>query len=91
MKKILSFLCMIAMVCTVLVPMTAIEVEAAEPFQGWTLTGGAYVEDGVLHMKSIAAGTGPQATVTAANATGNSMLPDQYTILFSMKANSMCL
>ncbi len=89
MKKILSFICMLAMVCTVLVPMTAVEVEAAA-FDGWTLTGGAYVEDGVLHMMSNPTGeSGAQATVTAATATGNSMLPDQYTILFSMKVTSL--
>ncbi len=89
MKKILSFICMLAMVCTVLVPMTSVEVEAAA-FQGWTLSGGAYVEDGVLHMMSNpTGGKGSQATVTAATATGNSMLPDQYTILFSMKVNSL--
>ncbi len=88
MKKILSMLCTIALLFSVLAPVTSIEVSAAA-WDGWTLTGGAYVEDGVLHVKSNAAGEMSQATASASVLTGGQLIvPDKYTLTFSMKVNS---
>ena len=89
MKKILSFICVLTLLCTVLAPLSVIEVSAAN-FSGWTLSNGAYVEDGILYMISNPEGTGPQAQGKGeALGAGTSMLPDQYTISFSMKATSV--
>ncbi len=78
MKKIISFICTIALMCTVLAPLAVVEVSAAakDPWADWLLENGAYVEDGVLVLKDLS------------SAKLNGQLPDQYTLSFSMKVDT---
>ena len=78
MKKILSFICALVLLCTVLVPLTAFEASAAakDPWKGWAFEDNAKVVDGVLVSKDYS------------RATMSFILPDKYTMSFSMKVNA---
>ena len=81
MKKILSFICVLTLVCTLLVPVSLIEVSAASEMDKWTLVRTARIEDGVLYIE------GNCYALIPSSAYGFSQLPDQYTLSFSMKIN----
>ncbi len=81
MKRIMALICTTALLCTLLTAVTPVSVSATDPWEGWTLAGDAKIEDGVLHMISNAAGSGTQATKNFGT------LPQQYTVMFSMKIN----
>lgn len=86
MKKLISFICTLALLLTVFAPLTMTRVEASTvPFSRWKLTGEARVVDGVLYMTNNTTGSNSQAILETSVA-GFSTLPDKYTIYFSMKA-----
>ena len=71
---------MLAILCTVPVPMSSVSVSAAaeDGWSQWKLAGNAKVTDGILYMTS---GDGTTATYSGT-------FPDRFTLSFSMKVNS---
>ncbi len=83
MKKIISLVCIIALLCTMVLPMLSLTVSATDyPSSKWTLKNGAVDENGVIHLKATQSGTGPQAVLS------HTFSKDIYTIQFSLKINS---
>ena len=82
MKKILSLICSVAIVLSLVIPAVKIEVSASE-MDSWTLAGDAKIENGVLHLKSEKA----EATIPS-SLYGMRLLPEKYTVSYSMKVNS---
>lgn len=82
MKKIISLICVLALVLSVCASLSVVNVSAAQTnyFAGFSCSGGAKITNGVLNMP------GSNASMTA---TYNLKSADKYVLKFSMKLNAV--
>lgn len=80
MKKVIAFICTVCLIFSVMAPLSAVSVSAAaNPWDGWVLSGEAQVEDGIL----VVSGENGTAKLSDDN------LPDSYTLTFTMRVNQV--